>query len=246
VRPGLLLAGHGAPRQPAAQAVVEAQATTLRRSRAYKEVACAFLSMPPGPAEVLAGFRSETVCVVPLFLSDGYFVRVALARALAAAAWPGRCLRQAVPVGLRREMTDLVARRATEACIRGGLTPSHCGLLLVAHGSARGSPASRQAAQAHVQVLASAACFAWVDAAFLEEPPGIIDRLAARAGDMVVIGLFAAPGSHSAEDVPQALAADPHLGERHVLYSGAIGTGRGMAGVIAAAACAALAPDRDA
>jgi sirohydrochlorin ferrochelatase len=63
---------------------------------------------------------------------------------------------------------------------------------------------------------------------------------------MVVIGLFAAPGSHAAEDVPQVLAADPHLGERHVLYSGAIGTDPGMAGVIAAAACAALAPDRDA
>lgn len=71
----------------------------------------------------------------------------------------------------------------------------------------------------------------------------IPDRLAAHAGDVVAVGLFAAPGGHAAEDVPEALAADPRGGERRVFYTGAIGADPAMAGVIATAIAATLGGD---
>lgn len=218
---------------------MEAQAALLRRGGAFEEVACAFLSTPPAPAEALAALRGDPVCVVPLFMSDGYFVR-AVERALAAQEeQEGRCLRQARPVGLMPELTGVIERRALAACAEGDLEPGRCGLLIVAHGYT-GSPASREAARFHTEPLAATGRFRWVDAAFLEEEPMIPDRLAAHGGDLVAVGLFAAPGGHAAEDVPEALAADPRRGERRVLYTGAIGADPAMAGVIALAAAAAL------
>jgi sirohydrochlorin ferrochelatase len=234
----LLLVGHGAPRLPGAQAAVEAQAASLRRSGAFEEVACAFLSMPPAPTEALAALRGDLVCAVPLFMSDGYFVR-AVAGALAMEGREGRRVLQARPVGLMPELTGVIERRALAACAEGGLEPGHCGLLLVAHGYA-GSPASRDAARFHIEPLAAMGRFRWVDAAFLEEEPMIANRLAAHAGDLVAVGFFAAPGGHAAEDVPEALAADPYRGERRVLYTGAIGTDPMATGVIAAAAALAV------
>lgn len=217
---------------------MEAQAALLRRGGAFEEVACAFLSMPPAPADALAALRGDPVCVVPLFMSDGYFVR-AVERALAAGEGRGsRRLRQTRPIGLVPELTEVIERRALAACAEGGLEPGRCGLLVVAHGYT-GSPASREAARFHTETLAAAGRFRWVDAAFLEEEPMIPDRLAARGGDVVAVGLFAAPGGHAAEDVPEALAADPRGGERRVLYTGAIGADPAMAGVIATAVAAA-------
>jgi sirohydrochlorin ferrochelatase len=119
------------------------------------------------------------------------------------------------------------------------LEPGRCGLLLVGHGYAK-SAASRDAARFHTEPLAATGRFRWVDAAFLEEEPTIPDRLAARMGDVVAVGFFAAPGGHAAEDVPEALAADPRRGERRVLYTGAIGADPAMAGLIGAAAASAL------
>ncbi|MBD0276040.1 MAG: hypothetical protein ICV73_29450 [Acetobacteraceae bacterium] len=235
----MLLVGHGAPRLPGAQAAVEAQAALLRRGGAFEDVACAFLSMPPSPAEALAALRGDPVCVVPLFMSDGYFVR-AVARALAVKEGQGsRRLRQARPIGLMPELTGVIERRALAACAENGLEPGSCGLLIAAHGYT-GSAASREAARFHTGPLAAAGCFRWVDAAFLEEEPTIPDRLSAHAGDLVAVGLFAAPGGHAAEDVPELLAADPRRGERRVLYTGAIGADPAAAGVIAAAAALAI------
>jgi sirohydrochlorin ferrochelatase len=220
--------------------VVEAQAVALRRGGAFEAVTCAFLSMPPSPAEALAALRGDPVCIVPLFMSDGYFVRVALARALAAGgARDGRRLCQAGPIGLMPSLTEVIERRALGACAEAGLMPGRCGLLLVAHGFT-GSAASREAAAFHAGTLAATGRFRWIDTAFLEEEPMIPDQLAAQAGDMVVVGLFAAPGGHAAGDVPAALAADPRRGERRTLYTGAIGADPAVAGVIGAAAAAAL------
>lgn len=114
----------------------------MRRGGAFEEVACAFLSMPPAPAEALSALRGDPVCVVPLFMSDGYFVR-AVERALAAEEGrESRRLRQARPIGLVPELTEVIERRALAACAEGGLEPGRCGLLVVAHGYT-GSPASR-------------------------------------------------------------------------------------------------------
>jgi sirohydrochlorin ferrochelatase len=210
----------------------------LRARGTFEAVACAYLSMPPGPAEALAGLRGDPVRVVPLFMSDGYFVR-AVARALAPAEGQGgRHVLQSRPVGLMPELTGVIERRALDACAAGGLVPERCGLLLVAHGYV-GSAASREAARFHTEPLAAAARFRWVDAAFLEEDPMIPDRLSAHAGDLVAVGFFATPGGHAAEDVPAALAADPRRGERRILYTGAIGAEPSMADVIAAAAALA-------
>ena len=84
----------------------------MRKGGDFEDVACAYLSMPPAPAEALAVLRGDPVRVVPLLLSGGYFVR-AVTRAVAAGdGQESRRLRQARPVGLTPELTRVIERRA--------------------------------------------------------------------------------------------------------------------------------------
>jgi sirohydrochlorin cobaltochelatase len=78
----LLLIGHGSARYADAGRVLEAQADALRATGRFAEVGVGFLAGAPTPAEALAALSTPTIHVVPFFMEDGYFTRVALPRAL--------------------------------------------------------------------------------------------------------------------------------------------------------------------
>lgn len=78
----LLLIGHGSARYADAGQVLEAQAEALRATGRFAEVGVGFLAGTPSPAEALASLSAATIHVVPFFMEDGYFTRVALPRAL--------------------------------------------------------------------------------------------------------------------------------------------------------------------
>ena len=78
----LLLIGHGSARYADAGRVLEAQAEALRATGRFAEVGVGFLAGTPTPAEALAALSAPRIHIVPFFMEDGYFTRVALPRAL--------------------------------------------------------------------------------------------------------------------------------------------------------------------
>ncbi len=78
----LLLIGHGSARYADAGRVLDAQADALRATGRFAEISVGFLAGVPTPAEALAALSAPTIHIVPFFMEDGYFTRVALPRAL--------------------------------------------------------------------------------------------------------------------------------------------------------------------
>lgn len=220
----LLLIGHGSVRYPDAGSVLEAHAAALRASCA--QVAVGLLNGRPSVRDALDRVNGEPVHVVPFFMDDGHFARVAAPRALGldpSSHREDRCQRALIlhkPIGTHARLPDLIAERV----------PPGSALLLVGHGSAR-DPGRRMAAHDHVDRLRAMGRFPLVDAAFLEEAPFVPDVLA-RIGDqpVAVMGLFANAGTHVRDDLPRLLVL-PHRRHQPRLL-GIIGDDAGMPSLI--------------
>ena len=222
----LLLIAHGSARYPNAGRAVRAHADTLRALGHFNEVGVGFLNGAPAAAEALAALGSRTIHVVPFFMEDGYFVRVAVPRALA--GQPAGSLRFCPPVGTHEAMAKLMEARA----LRGCPDPQRVTLVLVGHGSAR-SPGRPMALHRHAEQVRGFGRFAAVHVAFLEEPPLVADVLAATRGSAVaVVGVFAGEGMHASDDLPALIDAERSRRERPVLDLGSVTEDAGMLALI--------------
>ena len=213
----LLLIAHGSARYPDAGRAVLAHAATIRTQGHFAEVAVGFLNGAPSAAEALASLTPRITHVVPFFMEDGYFTRVAVPKALAG----GANLRFCPPVGTHPGMVELIATRIARGL--AGRTPSD--IVLIGHGSAT-SPGRRMALHGHAERLGARV-------AFLEEPPLVANVLAAAHGPLVVVlGVFAGQGGHVRDDLPALIAtARERLGDG-LLDLGSIGDEAGMATLI--------------
>lgn len=191
----------------------------------------AALAGEPAIASVLAQLKADEIRVVPFFMEDGYFTRVAIPHALGG----DRRVRLCLPVGTHQAMPRLIANLARRALQRAALAPKDAALLLVGHGSAS-APGRRLALHEHAEALARESLFARVEPACLEEPPFLPDALAAlRSWPVMVAGFFAGQGLHPRDDVPQAIADEQSArgGAGHsVIFCGSVGDEPGMAAVI--------------
>ena len=174
----LLLIAHGSARYPDAGRAVLGHAAAIRDAGHFAAVAVGFLSGAPSVAEALAALPPGPVHVVPFFMEDGYFVRVAVPKALA-----GRDnLLVCPPIGTHPGLTELIAARIERRHLPSwsGLTrPTQAmraptEIVLIGHGSAR-APGRRLALHDHAERLGARV-------ALLEEPPLIADVLAAVSG----------------------------------------------------------------
>ena len=212
----LLLIAHGSARYPDAGRAVLAHAATIRTQGHFAEVAVGFLNGAPSAAEALASLTPRITHVVPFFMEDGYFTRVAVPKALAG----GANLRFCPPVGTHPGMVELIATRIARGL--AGRTPSD--IVLIGHGSAT-SPGRRMALHGHAERLGARV-------AFLEESPLLADVLAETQGPLVVVGIFAGEGGHVRDDLPTLIAAArERLGDR-LIDLGSIGDEAGMATLI--------------
>ena len=213
----LLLIAHGSARYPDAGRTVLAHAATIRAQGHFAEVAVGFLNGSPSAAEALAGLGARTTHVVPFFMEDGYFTRVAVPKALEG----GANLRFHPAIGTHPGMVGLIETRI--ARLLAGRGPAD--IVLVGHGSAK-SPGRRMALHDHAERLG-------VRVAFLEEPPFLAVALAdSKAPLLAVLGIFAGEGGHVRDDLPALLAAArERLGEG-LLDLGSIGEEPGMADLI--------------
>jgi sirohydrochlorin cobaltochelatase len=199
----LLLVGHGSVRYPDAGSTMIRHARSLREDARFAQIEVALLNGTPSVDEALARIEAPTIRVVPFFMEDGYFNRVAVPRALR-----GRAALLCPPVGVHDGMAGLIERQALAACDSRNL-PSHAtAVLVVGHGSSS-APGRSLALHRHASRVAATELFVRVEAACLEEAPFVADALhGLRAHSVIVIGYFGNHGGHLRDDVPALIAAE--------------------------------------
>jgi sirohydrochlorin cobaltochelatase len=199
----LLLIGHGSARYLDAGGALLRHADALRESGRFAQVEVALLNGTAPVGEALARIGAAFVRVVPFFMEDGYFCRVAVPAALR-----GHPALFRPPVGVHDGMAGLIERQALGACDGLGVPSRAAAVLVVGHGSSS-APGQTLALHRHAARVAATELFARVEAACLEEAPFVADALAGlRAHPVVIIGFFANQGGHVRDDVPALVAAE--------------------------------------
>jgi len=135
--------------------------------------------------------------VYPLFMSDGWFVRTALAGRLGDA--PVQVMQ---PFGMDAALPGIIAKSLRRE-LAGGTSP----ILLVAHGSASGRSAPERATQDFTDALTTLIEGLEIRVAFLEQEPSIQHVAKDMREDAICLPFFAMEGEHVRDDVHEELAA---------------------------------------
>jgi sirohydrochlorin cobaltochelatase len=213
----LLIVAHGSTVNPDSSAPTLAHAAEIRRRKVFAEVGCAFWKEEPSLRDAIFLFDPESireVCVVPNFISEGYFTQTVVPREL---KLNGRITKRSndqiwnycEPVGNHPLMTELLLKRATE--IAPGVDPAETSLLIVAHGTDLNEN-SAVAAKREAEKIRELGKYTTVLNVYMEEPPLVSDwRKLTKTRHVVVVPFFISDGLHSYEDIPRLLGiADDH------------------------------------
>jgi sirohydrochlorin cobaltochelatase len=253
----LIIAGHGSHRNPDSAAPVHRAVAAAREEGSFAEVRPAFWKESPSFREVLHTVDADEAIVVPLFVSEGYFVQQVLPREFGLGIEDrgddAPTLRYADPIGTHPEMTEVIAARARRmlageyadvpsADAGGAVSTDDAALAVVGHGTER-NPNSAEAVYDHVETLREEYDFAEVGALFMDEAPYVEDVLDEFSADKIaVVPLFTADGFHTRDEIPELLGLtdDPTTGYpvpgtvegRQIWYSSAVGTDPLVADVV--------------
>ena len=208
-KPALLIVAHGSTVNPDSSAPTLAHATEIRRRKIFADVECAFWNEEPSLRDALFLFDPESipeVCVVPNFISEGYFTQTVIPRELELDGHTtkrsnGQTWKYCEPVGNHPAMTELLLKRAGE--VAAGVDPAETSLLIVAHGTDLNEN-SAVAAKREAEKIRALGKFAEVLNVYMEEPPLISDWLKlSSTRNVVVVPFFISDGLHSYEDIPR-------------------------------------------
>ncbi|MEF8825292.1 MAG: CbiX/SirB N-terminal domain-containing protein [Halapricum sp.] len=234
----LVVAAHGSHRNPDSATPTLEHADAIREQGSFDQVRTAFWKESPSFRSVVRTIDAETVYVVPLFVSQGYFVDQVLPREFGlgvadVANEPTETeLIYTEPVGTHSAMTDVVAARARRRL--DDVTEETAALAVIGHGTER-NPKSADAVYEHVAALEERTDFAEVGAVFMDEAPYVADVLDRfEADDIAVVPLFIADGFHTRDEIPELLGItdDPRSGYpvpgevegRRIWYASSVGT----------------------
>jgi sirohydrochlorin cobaltochelatase len=207
----LLIVAHGSTVNPDSSAPTLAHAAEIRRRQIFADVGCAFWKEEPSLRDALFLFDSETigqVCVVPNFISEGYFTQTVIPRELelngrATKRQSGQTWKYCQPVGNHPAVTELLLKRAHE--VAPGIDPVETSLLIVAHGTDLNEN-SAVAAKREAEKIRGLGKFAEVLNVYMEEPPLVSDwRKLTKTRNVVVVPFFISDGLHSYEDIPRLI-----------------------------------------
>lgn len=211
-------------------------AGALRKQNRFAQVEVALLNGLPSVRDALARINALVIRVVPFFMEDGYFNRIAVPRALgigestdgpgAPSASAGTTTPAATgragsissldtpqivicpPVGVHDGMAGLIEHHALAACGDVGIPSRAAAVLVIGHGSSS-DPGRALALHRHTARVAATELFARVEAACLEEAPFAAEALhGLRAHPTVVIGFLANKGVHVRDDVAALVTAE--------------------------------------
>lgn len=258
----LVIAAHGSHLNPDSSAPAFDHADRIRETGAFTEVREAFWKEEPSFREVLRTVDADTVYVVPLFISEGYFTEEVIPRELRLTDWEpalwdsdgtsaetatltaadtGQTVEYCGPVGTHDAMSDVIVQRAKSITgdpdVGGGF-----GLAIVGHGTKRNAN-SAKAIEYHADQIRHRGRFDEVQSLFMDEDPEIDDVTDFfETPDIVIVPLFIADGFHTQEDIPEdvGLTDDYRTGydvptpvDGHdIWYAGAVGTEPLLADVI--------------
>jgi sirohydrochlorin cobaltochelatase len=196
---------------PDSSAPTLAHAAEIRRRKIFAEVGCAFWKEEPSLRDALFLFDPELireVCVVPNFISEGYFTETVVPRELEldgarTKRSNGQMWKYCEPVGNHPAMTELLLKRAHE--VAPGVNPAETSLLIVAHGTDLNEN-SAVAAKREAERIRGLGKFAEVLNVYMEEQPLVSDwRKLTRTRNVVVVPFFISDGLHSYEDIPRLI-----------------------------------------
>ena len=207
----LLIVGHGSTVNPDSSAPTLAHAAEIRRRDIFADVQCAFWKEEPSLRDARFLFDPKTigeVCVVPNFVSEGYFTQTVIPREL---DLNGKVSRRAdgqtwfygEPVGNHSLMTELLVQRARE--IAPKVPENTTSLLIVAHGTDLNEN-SAVAAKREAEKIRALGRYANVLNVYMEEFPLVSDwRVLTSTPNVVVVPFFISDGLHSYQDIPVLL-----------------------------------------
>jgi sirohydrochlorin cobaltochelatase len=219
----LLIVAHGSTVNPDSSAPTLAHAAEIRRRKIFAQVECAFWKEEPSLRDALFLFDPESiceVCVVPNFISEGYFTQTVIPRELelngaTTKRQSGQTWKYCEPVGNHSAMTELLLKRAVE--VAPGVEPAETSLLIVAHGTDLNEN-SAVAAKREAEKIREIGKFAEVLNVYMEEPPLVSDwRKLTKTRNVVVVPFFISDGLHSYEDIPRLIG----ISRGHPEWSGA-------------------------
>ena len=269
---GLLIVAHGSTVNPDSSAPTLAHTAEIRRRRVFALVECAFWKEEPSLRDALFLFDPESVrqvCVVPNFISEGYFTQTVVPRELelngpTTKRPSGQTWNYCEPVGNHPMMTELLLKRASD--VAPDAAPAETSLLIVAHGTDLNEN-SAAAAKREAEKIRALGKYATVLNVYMEEPPLVSDwRKLTETPNVIVVPFFISDGLHSYEDIPRLLGmvvaagvdrarpglpppAPAHgeifrqnpyaIGDRDLFYAPSIGTDPGVVDIIIEQATAA-------
>jgi sirohydrochlorin cobaltochelatase len=264
-RSALLIVAHGSTVNPDSSVPTLAHTAEIRRRKIFADVECAFWKEEPSLRDAQFLFDPESigeVCVVPNFISEGYFTQTVIPRELElngviTGRPSGQTWKYCQPVGNHPAMSELLLKRARE--VAPGVDPAGTSLLIVAHGTDLNEN-SAVAAKREAEKIRTLGKFAEVLNVYMEEPPLVSEwRKLTKTRNVVVVPFFISDGLHSYEDIPRLIgivvAADVDRGRpgsappatapgqifrhnpysidgRSLFYAPSIGTDPGFADII--------------
>ncbi len=236
--PDLLLLAHGERLDGQANEAVNLMVSTLRERKAAAEVGVGFLGASPSIEETVQRLTAQRLLVYPLFMAEGYFLRIATDRLRKAAMQDGisRMLDILPALGADPALAELVVVRAAAAASERGFALAETALVLVAHGSLR-QGASQAATDLLVERVRRFDRFGDVCGAFLEQPPLLAAALSGHAGPAVVVGLFVGNGLHGQADLQRIIGSLP---AERIAFAGVLGSWPEIADLVANRVASAL------
>lgn len=234
----LIVVGHGSHLNAESSAPVYQHAERIRALGVFDEVRECFWKEEPSMREVFDLVEADTVYVVPLFVSEGYFTEEVIPRELGLRGTApsvtqigGRTIHYCGPIGTHPWMTRMILRRAEETAGLSDEQAGEAGLLIVGHGTERNSNSAEVIYRVTEEARATG-LFGDVRTGFLDQPPQVDEVLeAVPQRTVVLVPFFVAEGWHTQETIPDdlginrpAVSSVTVKGGRTIYYAAPVGT----------------------
>ena len=238
----LVIVGHGSHLNEDSSLPVYEHAARIRETGEFDEVVECFWKEEPSMRHVLDTVESEDVCVVPAFISEGYFTQQVIPRELGLegplTSKGGKTVRYAGPLGTFEGMPDVILER-TGDLMRGKEVSGRTALVLLGHGTDLNKN-SGGVIYLNAERIRERGVYDLVEVGFLDQDPeiGIVVE-GIDAPNVILIPLFIAEGWHTRETIPEDLDLVGEVtprDEKTIFYGAPVGTHPSMANLIAARA----------
>jgi sirohydrochlorin cobaltochelatase len=239
----LVIVGHGSHLNEDSSLPVYEHAARIRETGEYEEVVECFWKEEPSMRHVLDTVEAEDVCVVPAFISEGYFTQQVIPRELGLTGpvthKDGKTVRYAGPLGTFEGMADVILERAGDLLEGKEVPPGRRALVLLGHGTDLNKN-SGGVIYLNAERTRERDLYDLVEVGFLDQEPEIGEVVEnVEAESIVLIPVFIAEGWHTRETIPEdlSLTGEVTVREGKTIYYGApVGTHPSMADLIAARA----------